>query len=336
MINKITGKVVELMVVALMIVALMIALSFTAFAQNIEQEDSQIEPLRRRPGVTYAMSVEPARLMRGNGFDYDHEIRIGLPRTYHVQPDKTFPVLWLTDGAMWFNLTLGVLDTLTLRDSVQEMIVVSVGAPLSSGFVGLGRRNIEFAPPSAQRFYSGVGGDYMRQKYRELNVENWPQKADHFLSFLVDKLRPELAKSYRMSDEHGLFGHSGGGGFAGYALFARPQAFDKYIIGSPSINASDRAVFRMEQDYAKKNKDFNVSLFLGAGDREVDDLDAAAWGVVSAPVLLAETLRLRQYPSLKLTTRIYSGKDHLTVVPAILMDGIKTLWDQSSASSSNE
>jgi len=44
---------------------------------------------------------------------------------------------------------------------------------------------------------------------------------------------PQLAAKYRFSGEHALFGHSAGGMFAVYALFQRPGAFDKMIIGSP-------------------------------------------------------------------------------------------------------
>jgi hypothetical protein len=43
-------------------------------------------------------------------------------------------------------------------------------------------------------------------------------------------------------------------------------------------------------------------------------------------VLLAETLRLRNYPSLKLHARVFSGKNHLTVVPDILAGGLLAMW----------
>ena len=41
---------------------------------------------------------------------------------------------------------------------------------------------------------------------------------------------------------------------------------------------------------------------------------------------MAEILRLRQYPSLQLTTRLFPGKDHMTVVPDILSEGLQSVW----------
>ncbi|MGZ5986501.1 MAG: hypothetical protein ACXWK7_16350, partial [Caulobacteraceae bacterium] len=52
----------------------------------------------------------------------------------------------------------------------------------------------------------------------------------------------------------------------------------------------------------------------------------AAWGIVSSVTQMAEILRLREYPSLQLTTRIFPGKDHMTVVPDILSEGVQAVW----------
>ena len=289
------------------------------------QERPQLDVPLMKQGARYTMSFEPPITMRGKGFDYDHQIQVALPGTYDVQPDKKYPVLWLTDGPGMIHLTVGLLDMLVMGNLAPEMIVVAVGTPSELGVAEFARRrSMDFAPPGKQYFFDSLGGDFLKKMAGDLS--NVPQKADEFLSFLVDQVRPELAKKYRMSDDHGLFGHSGGGMFTGYALFARPGAFSKYIIGSPSINASDRAVFRLEEEYAKNHNDLDVSVFFGAGDREIDNPFLAAWGIVSSPVLLAETLHLRQYPSLKVTTRIFSGKNHLTVVPDIIIEGIQTLW----------
>ena len=150
--------------------------------------------------------------------------------------------------------------------------------------------------------------------------------ADLFLDFLIDTARPALAADYRMADDHGLFGHSGGGLFATYALFQRPGGFGRYIIGSPSINAIDRACFKMEKAYAETHKDLPAKVFFGAGEKEVGDPGLAAWGIVSSETLMAETLKLRKYPSLQLTTRLFPGKDHMTVIPDILSEGVQAVW----------
>jgi predicted alpha/beta superfamily hydrolase len=172
-------------------------------------------------------------------------------------------------------------------------------------------------------FYDGPGGDLMRKMGAP---EGQPQQADDLLAFLVDEVRPALAKTYRMEDDHGLIGHSGGGMFTSYALFARPGAFRRYIIGSPSSNAVDKAAFRLEEAYAADHTDLKADVFFGAGEQEIGQLLMAAWGIVSAPVLMAETLLLRQYPSTRVTTRIFPGKDHYTVIADIISEGVRAVW----------
>ncbi len=41
---------------------------------------------------------------------------------------------------------------------------------------------------------------------------------------------------------------------------------------------------------------------------------------------MAETLLLRQYPSLKVTTRIFPGKDHSSVIADVIGEGVRAVW----------
>jgi len=278
----------------------------------------------QRPGARCTMSIEPPMTVRTAAFDWDYEVQVALPASYGVMPQKRYPVLWLTDGPFLLHLAVGLLNTLVLGGLAPEMIVVGVGCASDMGAAEFGRRRaIDFAPPGKTILFDGPGGDY----FRKMGVpEGGPQKADALLAFLVDELRPALSQTYRMSEDHGLMGHSGGGMFASYALFARPGAFGRYIIGSPSSNAADRAAFRLETEYAAASTDLAAHVFFGAGEQEIGKLGLAAWGMVSAPVLMAETLLLRQYPSLKVTTRIFPGKDHAAVIADVIAEGVRAVW----------
>lgn len=275
------------------------------------------------PGARCTMSIEPPRAMRTAAFDWEYEIQVALPASYGVRPDKRYPVLWLTDGPLLFHLAVGLVNTLVIGSLAPEMIIVGVGCASEAGVTEFGRRrNIDLTPPGKSMFFDGPGGDFMRK----MGAPTAPQQADDLLAFLVDELRPALARTYRMDDDHALAGHSGGGMFTSYALFARPGTFRRYIIGSPSSNAADRAAFRLEAEYAAANKDLKADVFFGAGEQEIGQLFMAAWGIVSAPVLMAETLILRQYPSLNVTTRIFPGKDHFTVLADVISEGVRAVW----------
>ena len=278
----------------------------------------------QRPGARCTMSIEPPIAMYAAAFDWNYEVQVALPASYGVTSDKRYPVLWLTDGPFLLHLAVGLLNTLVIGGLAPEMIVVGVGCSSDAGAAEFGRRRaIDFAPPGQTLLFEGPGGEY----FRKLGVpDGGLQKADDLLAFLIDEVRPTLTQTYRMSADHGLMGHSGGGMFASYALFARPGAFRRYIIGSPSSNAADRASFRLEAAYAATHTDLNADVFFGAGEQEIGKLSLAAWGIVSAPILMAETLLLRQYPSLKLTTRIFPGKDHSSVIADVISEGVRAVW----------
>jgi predicted alpha/beta superfamily hydrolase len=260
-----------------------------------------------RPGARCTMSIEPAISLRTAAFDWDYEVQVALPASYGIMPEKRYPVLWLTDGPLLLHLAVGLMNTLVIGGHAPEMIIVSVGCPSEAGVMECGRRRaIDFAPPGKSMYFDGPGAEY----FRKLGMpEGGAQQADDLLAFMVEEIRPLLGRSYRFADDHTLVGHSGGGMFANYALFARPGAFRRFIIGSPSSNAADRAAFRLEAEYAGSHTDLEADIFFGAGEQEIGKLGLAAWGIVSAPVLMAETLLLRQYPSLKVTTRIFPGND---------------------------
>lgn len=283
-----------------------------------------------QPGARCTMSIEPPVAMRTAAFAWDYEVQVALPASYGVMPEKRYPVLWLTDGPQLLHLAVGLVNTLVIGGLAPEMIVVGVGCSNELGVAEIGRRRgIDFTPPGASLFYDGPGGEF----FRKLGVpDGGPQQAGDLLAFLVDEVRPVLSAIYRMDDDHALMGHSGGGMFVNYALFARPGAFRRYIIGSPSSNAVDRAAFRLEAAYADANGDLEADVFFGAGEQEIGQMVPAAWGIVSAPVLMAETLLLRRYPSLKVTTRIFPGKNHYSVMPDVIAEGIRAVWADKAAS----
>lgn len=269
------------------------------------------------------MSFEEPFERQPDGFDYTHEVRVALPASYSLYRDKKYPVIWVMDGDLMLHMVVGVLNLLTFGGDVPEMIVVSVGSPTELGIRGHLRRLTNFSPPGDTYYGPGVIGELQK---KILKFPEFPHKGDKFQTFLIDNLRAELSERYRMSEEHTLFGHSAGGLFAGYTLFTRPTAFSNYIIGSPYLYGVDGAVFEYEKSYAEIHDDLAVSVFMGAGDKEISDSEhIATGGLVSSMALLSERVRLRRYPSLQWTSRIYSGEDHGTVVPRLLMESIPSL-----------
>lgn len=265
---------------------------------------------------------------QSKAFAYPHELTIALPATYAAQPQRRYPVLWVLDGPLMTRSVVGALDTLVIGNHAPEMIVIGVGSPAVDGLAGVGRRVVEFSPPGKGFAPPGLRGEAWN---RVAPMPDFPHRADEFLQFLIDELRPALAAKYRFSGEHALYGHSAGGMLAAYSLFVRPGAFAKVILGSPYVHGVGGAVLAAEERFAAAGRPLPIRLFIGAGDKEVDEWFLAVSGIVSSTSGFAERLHIRNYRGLELKTRIYTDEDHYTVVPRVISDGIRHLWRDEAA-----
>lgn len=280
------------------------------------------------PGARANMNILAPRSFQSKAFNYSHQVTVALPATYAAQADRKYPVLWVPDAPLVMRSVVGLLDVLVIGNLAPEMIVVGVGSPPEEGLRGVGRRVMEFSPPGKGYAPPGLAGE----RWTALApLPDFPHQADAFLALLVDEIRPKLAAEYRFSGEHALLGHSAGGMFAAYSLFTRPDAFQKVIIGSPYLEGVNGAVFAAEAKYAATRKDLAVRLFLGVGEKEAEEYFVALSGNLESTARLSRTLTARHYPSLDLSTRIFAGKDHYTVLPDIIISGISHLWREEIA-----
>lgn len=287
--------------------------SAAALAELVEESPmpdsvaALFDPASKRPSRG---TVEPARMVRAKGWQWDHEVRVYLPPSYH-HTERSYPTLWITDNSL--ELIQGALtgDGLGLAP---ELIVVAVGAPADTNPAEFQRRRTyDFIPDKS----------LMGPMFEPLPAE-MVGGAPGFLDFLVNQLRPMLAKEYRLDlDDQGYAGHSGGGQFGLYVLLTKPESFHKYIISSP---AGYQTWLDMEARWYEQNKDLDARVFLSAGEGEAAHPIWSASQVVSTVATMAERLTVRNYPSLQLTVKIFADEDHMTVMPIAYTRGIRALW----------
>jgi predicted alpha/beta superfamily hydrolase len=280
--------------------------------------------------------IEPSRRMRADDYPWDHEVQIALPASYS-KSDKHYPVLWVTDGSMLFQFATALTASCAGKQ-IPEMIVVGVGVAPEAIAETQMRRNFDFSPSEVAGF-SGFGsklneereraGEQKRKAQGAVQIDRFGG-APRFLPFVAQHMRRRLKEDYRMSDDHTLFGHSGGGLFCAYALVAQPKAFNRYVCGSAPLTAGDYEVFRIEERYAEQHKDLPASVFFGVGEKEA--VDGNTLGVFSSTARLAEILKTRAYPSLKLDFRSFHGEGHVSVIPPLLAAGLRSVWKDEFAS----
>ena len=121
----------------------------------------------------------------------------------------------------------------------------------------------------------------------------------------------------------GFFGFLGGL-FGLYTLFNSSDSFKRYVIGSPSIWWDDRHILKVEEEYAKKNKNLSAKVFMSIGDLEEEGGDN--FKMISNMKALSNTLLSRNYKGLDLETAIFEDETHCSAVSATLNRGLRNVF----------
>jgi hypothetical protein len=103
-----------------------------------------------------------------------------------------------------------------------------------------------------------------------------------------------------------------------YALFHKPELFNKYFVGSPSIHYKNEVTFTYEREYANTHEDLEAHVFMTAGALE----ERTAQHVER----MADTLYSRDYNGLQLETVIFPDENHITCAPAAVSRALIRLY----------
>lgn len=259
------------------------------------------------------------RVLHSDIVGQDYELLVSLPFGY-AKGNKSYPVIFLLDPSLHFLMMKGLIDLLSSSQTIPEIIIVGIGY----GGEGINTR-INFAV--------GRLRDYTPSQVTE--IEEWNEKAIEragindinvitggaqlFMNFIKKELFPFIESNYRIDiKERILCGYSYGGLFGLYTLFHDPNLFNKYLIGSPSINYKDGISLDYESKYAKTHDDLKANVFMSSGALEKVTTENMK--------KMANLLNSRNYKNLELNTFIFENESHSTCYPLFINQGLKEVY----------
>jgi predicted alpha/beta superfamily hydrolase len=173
--------------------------------------------------------------------------------------------------------------------------------------------------------------------------------AQSFLEFIETVVRPSVWERFPniKAGREALFGHSYGGLFALYVLFAKDCLFDCVIASSPSMEYGNDFILTREQAFRAEtpkpdSKLPTLMLFFGSLEHTVvqwhDELDEAfaqRQKVVAARKMSSNVRGL--WERLKVSNRLrsvtlaeYEGEDHGTVMACALSRSLTSFFEEWS------
>lgn len=258
-----------------------------------------------------ATQTPPARLANTHEIDVASRqmgdrfrIQLCLPDGYG--DTGFFPVVYVLDGDRTFGMACDIARWLARAGGVEPAIVVGIGygADVDTWWR---KRARDYTPTREER--PGPWGD-------------WPQAggARVFLDFLATELIPIVDQRYRTRPgDRTLVGLSFGGLFGAWVLVTEPELFPRYVLVAPAVQWDERYVFGVEEAYAQSHSQLRARVFGAVGADDDRHRILEPWHDFVAQV------EARHYRGLELDTRIYDDTGHISVFPAALADGLRTV-----------
>jgi len=256
--------------------------------------------------------------------DQEFRIYVALPFNYQTAVDS-YPVLYMSDANGLFGTVTEIIRSLQMFRELPQMIIVGIGYPVNDFRETLSLRVRDLIPTKNDAWTEGLS-KLTKQDF----TTNGSGRADNFLKFIREELKPFIKANYRIdSEDSTILGHSFGGLFGLYALLQSPNTFNRYILCSPSIWWDPEAVFAWEENLANERSDLPAKVFISAGTLE----EAMPVPVRGGPAkfvthmqAMANRLQSRGYKSLALTQHVFEDETHVSGAPDAISRGLRVVF----------
>jgi|GEM_PF-730223 len=168
----------------------------------------------------------------------EREIRIFVPNNNQNGNEK-YQVLYLLDAEWHFHFISALVDKLIATGDMPKTIIVGVVN---------NNRNKDLTPAGTNDNPQRFGG------------------AEKFLDFITDELQPWVKKNYNTHPYNILAGHSFGGLFAVYSMMKKPNAFQSYIVLSPSLGRNNEQQIRTAEKFFDAENHMPKDVYIAVGN----------------------------------------------------------------------
>ena len=230
----------------------------------------------------------------------DYELIVVLPASYYTQPEKKYPVLYYVDAYWDTPLLVSTYGNLIYDNVVPEFIMVGFSYPAGTNFDKERRLDLTFTEVAASDV--ATGGAFA------------------FLDFIKQQAAPLIETQFRgLPTDRVLSGNSLGGLFALTAAYKSDNFFSGYIAISPAVEWDNKALLKLDEAYAQKNKALNARIFISYGSTE--------YAPFRDPIIQYQKhLAAKKYQGLELQNYVMEGLDHTGVKGDGYVRGLMWVW----------
>ncbi|TVP15043.1 alpha/beta hydrolase [Shewanella sp. KCT] len=227
---------------------------------------------------------------------------VKLPRSYQADSTRHYPVVYVSDAPYAFQIVSGMTRFPMNSGKMREAIIV--GLSYAKGDKGPQSRVRDYTPFNDSSWKLATGG------------------ASRYADYLETQVLPFMAEHYRVDDKERIFvGNSLGGLLGAYLLLEKPNLFDNYVLGSPSVWFNGEQLLSLT---AKPRADDKQArrVFLAVGALETPAKAGMQHDMVAGADKLGRHIRRQLGDNLVLETIIIAGARHETAFPTTASQGL--------------
>ncbi|MFC3115829.1 alpha/beta hydrolase [Cellvibrio fontiphilus] len=158
-------------------------------------------------------------------------VEVWLPRQYFLNPQASFPVLYMHDGQNLFNQKSSNFGVAWEVDDIAQQLMDKgeIAPAIIVGIWSTPKRRMEYFPERAAQYFSTQDAELIAQLKQHLGEgKTTDYLADEYLNFIVKELKPYIDSHYRSEPDRDntlIAGSSMGGLISIYALAEYPEVF---------------------------------------------------------------------------------------------------------------
>ncbi|WP_428637228.1 alpha/beta hydrolase [Shewanella sp.] len=290
--------------------------SFCLAAEPIKAEQinaGQIVAGERAAGESAASAIELGKveIPRTQVFELTDPVSkrvyplwVKLPRSYQPDSTRRYPVIYVSDAPYAFQIVSGMTRFPMNSGKMREAIIV--GLSYAKGDKGPQSRVRDYTPFSDTDWKLTTGG------------------ASQYVDYLQTQVLPFMAEHYRVDDKERTFvGNSLGGLLGAYLLLERPNLFDNYVLGSPSVWFKGEQILSLTAKGRAKDKQLlKRRVFLAVGALETPDKGNMQHDMVAGADKLRAHLKHQLGDLIELESLTIEGARHETAFPTTASQGL--------------
>jgi len=248
--------------------------------------------------------------LHSNILKEDRPYWVHLPKGYDsLNKEKKYPVLYVLDGDVYFQTTVGVVQFMGNgplgHTQIPEFIIVSI--PHFD-------RTKDLTPTKANKWVQGEDAVGLQTSGGAIG----------FLKFLNEELAPHIDLQYNTEKFKVLVGHSFGGLFSVYSLYSG-SLFNAFIAMDPSFWWDDNFMINYVQSKIDEGMKFKGYLYMAVAHNEPTEVDTRNGRRVQED--LFSIIELSKGKNLKVKYEAFEELDHRSVYLQALYHGLLFVFE---------